>query len=89
MNQNVKILIWIVLGSVYIISYIVYRLVIKKYKKKHKKQYNSLCIVGSLLIIFQILCYFIKPLMDFQIGVNLCIVGLYPFFLIRCSENNL
>lgn len=89
MRNNIKILIWIIFGIICIISYIMYRLVTKKYRKKYKKQYNSLCIVGSLLIIFQILCYFIKPLMDFQIGVNLCIVGLFPFFLIKCSENNL
>lgn len=89
MRNDIKILIWIIFGGILIISYVMYRLVTKKYGKKYKEQYNSLCIVGLLLIIFQILCYFIKPLMNFQIGVNFCIVGLQPFFSIICSKNTL
>lgn len=76
MDSNIKILIWISLGVIYIIIYFIYKLLCNHYKKR----YSCLAIVGLLIIIVQLLCYNFKYLMDYQLFFNVSINGLYPVF---------
>ncbi len=73
MNKNIITIVFIIIGLIYVISYLIY----KKISTNYKKGVKALLIIGVLLIINQLLCYYSSLSYNFQLFTSIVIMGMF------------